>query len=94
MGLFHEAERPALGRQILSFTPCSGLIWEQGDVGCVMRSDGQRSDSSQPYWGLCKEAVRPQCLRMMCVLIGLGGRGNCHNQGDKGLDFLCDCHLS
>jgi len=40
--------------------------------------------------GVCKESVRPQHLRTMCLLLGLGDR---HNQGDKDLDFLCDFHL-
>jgi len=43
--------------------------------------------------GLCKEAVRPLCLRTMGLFRGLTDRGSCHNQGDKDLDFLCDLQL-
>ena len=37
--------------------------------------------------------MKSQCLRTICLLLGLGGRGSCDNQGHKDLDFLCDFHL-
>lgn len=62
--MFDEAEGPrpdpqALGRQILSFTPCSGLFLGQWDVGGVMLSEGQRDGSSQPYWGCARRQRGP-----------------------------------